>query len=104
MIRGLSVLDEHRVKEKDGQKKEIKDIKDRYGQRDGDQSEPWTEVGIEEIAKPSTDAERNYPMDNRKKHIRNFSVWRASKQLQNIVRNEDFGHIGSPFLVFHDDS
>ena len=56
VIRGFSVLDEHRVKEKDGQKKEIEKIKDRYGQRDGDQSEPWTEVGIEEIAKPSADA------------------------------------------------
>jgi hypothetical protein len=56
VIGGFSVLDEHRVKEKDGQKKEIEKIKDRYGQRDGDQSEPWTEVGIEEIAKPSADA------------------------------------------------
>ena len=56
VLRGLLVFDEHRVKEKDGQKKEIEDIKDRYGQRDGDQSVPRTEVCIEEIAKPSADA------------------------------------------------
>ena len=56
LLWGLLVFDEHRVEEKDGQKKEIEDIKDRYGQRDGNQSEPWTEVCIEEIAKPSADA------------------------------------------------
>lgn len=56
LLWGLLVFDEHRVEEKDGQKKEIEDIKDRYGQRDGDESEPWTEVCIEEIAKPSADA------------------------------------------------
>ncbi len=55
-FRSLPVLDEHRVKEKDRQNEKIKDIKDRYNQRNGDKSVPWTEVGIEEIAKPSTDA------------------------------------------------
>ena len=59
VIWSFPIFDEHRIKEKDGQKKEIKDIKDRYGQRDGDQSEPRTEVCIEEIAKPSTDAKRD---------------------------------------------
>ena len=53
---GFFVFDEHRIEEKDGQKKKVEDIKDRYGQRDGDKSVPRTEVCIEEIAKPSTDA------------------------------------------------
>ena len=65
ILRSLLVFDEHRIEEKDGKNKKIKDIENRYGQRDGDKGVPRTEVGIEEIAKPSTDAERNYPMDNR---------------------------------------